>query len=386
MSEDVMMPSMNFQVGPTSFRMNNFENEFRNEMSRSRNGLPLPLLNSGRPSTTNSCKYAADTSFYTRNNPHPKRVYHIKGLNNALVCKVDDDRVCDRLPARTAASKQDLSKYKRPITANIPTTPPYPAHIITGLPLAPCKDELQPDLNLLYSQAWRDALKDLTARVEFFGEPAKEDERWASPYSGERVSQCQSPSRPVSRSSPRPSSRAGSGEYVRPVLSTAEREILVLELLCQILQTDSIQAVQQWLLVTSLKDKEVVLDTIRMAVANMKLGNLNVPVGTMPKEGSCSRQASEEPEAIFRAPSACERRRARSQLQRLEAILEKDIDKNDLKVLETTKSPCPCARGTPPKAAKKPKALGTMRKVLNVPSSPIMEGKLCHSRTDLYKT
>ncbi|XP_051866241.1 protein TBATA-like [Pristis pectinata] len=382
-----MTPTMNFQVGPTNFRMNNFENEFRNEplLPRSRNGLPLPSLGNKRPATSNTCKYAVDTSFYTRNNPHPKRVYHIKGLNNALVCKVDDDGVCHKVPVRSTTPKQEPFKPKRPITANIPIMPPSPAHLITGLPLSPCKEEAQPDLGLLYSQAWREALKDLTARVEFFepGREAKEEEKWTSPYSGERGNLCSSPSRPVSRSSSRPNSRAGTGECARLVLSVAEREILVLELLSQILQTDSLQAVQQWLLVTSPKDKEVVLDMIRMAVSNMRLAS---PVCTMSKEGSASRQTVEDPEAIFRAPTACERRRARSQQQKLEAILEKEPDKKDFKALETTKSPCPCLRNAQTKTAKKPKALGNVRKILNVPSSPIMEGKLCHSKTDFNKT
>ncbi|XP_069781734.1 protein TBATA-like isoform X2 [Narcine bancroftii] len=311
MSEAVMTPAMNFQVGPTSFRMNNFENEFRNEqlLPRSRNGLPLPSLGNSRPATTNTCKYAVDSSFYTRNNPHPKRVYHIKGLNNALVCKVDDG-VCHKVPVRSPTPKQEFIKSKRPITANVPITPPYPAHLITGLPLSPCKEVVHPDIGLLYSQAWREALSDLTARVGIFVEPGrevKEEEKWANQYSGERGSLCTSPSRNPSRSN----SRAGTGECIRPVLSVAEREILVLELLSQILQTDSLQAVQQWLLVTSPKDKEAVLDMICMAVGNTKQVNSNGPACPLSKDGFALRHLAEDPEAVFRAPTACERRRAR---------------------------------------------------------------------------
>ncbi|XP_072898514.1 protein TBATA-like [Hemitrygon akajei] len=390
MSEAIMTPAMNFQLGPTIFKMSNFANEFQIEplLAQSRNGLPLPSLGNNRPATSNTCKYYVDTSFYSRNNPHPRRVYHIRGLNNALVCKVDDDPVYPKVPGRSQTPKQELLRPKRPITANIPITPPYPAHLITGLPLFPCKEESQPDIGLLYSQAWKEALKDLTARVEFVAEPgmeAKEEEKRASQYSGERGSLCFSPSRPVSRNSSRPSSHTGTNKGARLVLSETEREILVMELLSQILQTDSLQAVQQWLLVTSPKDKEAMLDLIRMAVANMRSANLNGLGGTVSKEGSALHQMAEDPEAIFRAPTASERRRARSQQQRLEAILEKEPDKKDFNVLENTKSPRSCQHNSQSKTAKKTKALGDIRKIFNVPSSPIMEGKLCHSESDLYK-
>ncbi|GCB67193.1 hypothetical protein scyTo_0013671 [Scyliorhinus torazame] len=94
--------------------------------------------------------------------------------------------------------------------------------------------------------------------------------KWGTQYAGERRNLSPSPTRPLSRSSSRPSSRAG---CARPSLTVAEREVVVLELLSQILQTDSLQAVQQWLLITGAKEKDMVLDLIRMAVANMRFGS-----------------------------------------------------------------------------------------------------------------
>ncbi|XP_072439915.1 uncharacterized protein [Chiloscyllium punctatum] len=283
----------------------------------------------------------------------------------------------------------------RPITANIPITAPYPAHIITGVPQPPCKDEAQPDIGLLYSQAWRDELRDLTARVEFTPEQtseAKEEEnaKWATQSPAERGILCTSPIRPKSRPASRLSSRAGASECTRPTVTVAEREVLVLELLSQILQTDSLQAVQQWLLITGQKDKDMVLDLLRMAVANMKFNSSNASTCSTGKDNSTSQQPAKETEVdIFRAQSACERRRARSQCQcqKLDSILEKDPDKErDLKMLEETRLLSPARYSPRPKTCKKSKTLGPSKRILNVPSSPILDGRLCHSKTDLSKT
>ncbi|XP_072351382.1 protein TBATA-like [Scyliorhinus torazame] len=332
----------------------------------------------------NTCKIPADQFFYSRNNPHPKRVYHIQGLNNQLVCKVDDFGVCPKEPSKPT-SKQEFIKPPRPVTVNIPITTPYPAHIITGIPQPPCKEDSQTDIGLLYSQAWREELRDLTAKVEFTPEltDAKEEEiaKWGTQYAGERRNLSPSPTRPLSRSSSRPSSRAG---CARPSLTVAEREVVVLELLSQILQTDSLQAVQQWLLITGAKEKDMVLDLIRMAVANMRFGSAACAAT---KEKLTSRQPIEGAEtAMFRAKSACERRRARSQCQKLDSISEKEPDRDrDLKMLEEMR-PLSSARNSPHcKSHKKPKTLGSSR-ILNVPSSPILDGKLCHNLTDLSQT
>ncbi|XP_067902434.1 protein TBATA-like isoform X2 [Heterodontus francisci] len=316
-------------------------------------------------------------------------------LNNTLICKVDDQGVCHKEPIKPPKPKQDFYKPKRPISANIPITPPQPANIITGISQSPCKEDAQPDIGFLYSQAWREELRDLTAKVEFFPEPmkeAKEEEnlKWGYQYSGERGRLCPSPTRPISWTASRPISRAGATDCARPGLTVAEREVLVLELLSQILQTDSLQAVQHWLLTTGHKEKEMMLDLIRIAVANMRFGSSNVPTCTTLKESLSSRQSAEDTDTtMFRAQSACERRRARSQCQcqRLESILEKQPEREgDAKMLEMTTSNS-CARQYSPqtKTIKKSKTLGSTKKVLIVPSSPILSGKLCHSKTDLSK-
>ncbi|XP_041048200.1 protein TBATA isoform X2 [Carcharodon carcharias] len=356
-------------------------------MLESRPGHP-PLLSLGnpmpRPRNAKTCKIPADHFFYTRNNPHPKRVYHIQGLNNQLVCKVDDYRACNKEATKPPTPKQEFIKPPQPTAANIPITTPYPAHTITGIPQPPCKEE---DIGLLHSQAWREELRDLTARMQFPSEPteAKEEENTKSgiQYSGESGNLCHFPKRPTFRSSSRPSSRSG---CVGLVLTMAEHELLVLELLSQILQTDSFRAVQQWLLITGPKEKNMVLDLLRLAVANMKF---NHPNCVTTKEKLTSRQPDESMETeMFRAKSACEMRRARSQCQcqKLKSILEKEPDRGrDLKMLEETR-PLPSAHYNPQsKTCKKPKTLGQSR-IFNVMSSPILDGKLCHSMTDLCKT
>ncbi|XP_043530389.1 protein TBATA-like [Chiloscyllium plagiosum] len=256
-----MMPPTDPQEGSHRYIS---DNALRNESPTARNRAwqaPHYSLGNNIPHPgNNNCKQAipADHFFYSRNNPHPKRVYHIRGLNDAPVCKVDDFVACSKEPSKPPTPKQEYIKPMRPITANIPITAPYPAHIITGVPQPPCKDEAQPDIGLLYSQAWRDELRDLTARVEFIPEQtseAKEEEnaKWATQSPAERGILCTSPIRPKSRPASRLGSHAGTSECTRPTVTVAEREVLVLELLSQILQTDSLQAVQQWLLITGQK-------------------------------------------------------------------------------------------------------------------------------------
>ncbi|XP_067830592.1 protein TBATA-like [Heptranchias perlo] len=361
---------------------------------------PLPCLgySTSRPATTNACRFGnlSQNTFFSRNIPHPRRVYHIQGLNDSLVCKVDDDCFSAQEQIKPPVIRQDLFRPKRPITANIPLTTPHPAHIISGIPQPPCKEGAQPDIGLLYSQAWREELRDLTARVEFFTQPTKEtkeeeNSKWSCQYPAERGQLTPTPTRPISRSSSRQSSRAGSTECARPVLTAAEREVLVLELLCQILQTDSLQMVQQWLLTTGQKEKEMALDLIRLALSNMNLSSPDSAASSTSKESYTSRQPAEDAEiTIFRAPTASERRRARSQCQRLDSIFEKEPDRNrDLKMLESPRPMSSARQYSPqPKTVKKPKTLWPQAsaKPFSAPPSPVTDGRLCHSKTDLYKT
>eukprot|EP00079_Xenopus_tropicalis_P018566 XP_004920556.1 PREDICTED: protein TBATA-like [Xenopus tropicalis] len=49
-----------------------------------------------------------------------------------------------------------------------------------------------------------------------------------------------------------------------------DQELLILELLSQILQTDSLTAIQQWLLSAGQKEKDLVMGMIQTATANMQ--------------------------------------------------------------------------------------------------------------------
>ncbi|KAJ8406776.1 hypothetical protein AAFF_G00296920 [Aldrovandia affinis] len=74
----------------------------------------------------------------------------------------------------------------------------------------------------------------------------------SSQASGRRTSQ-------ASRRHPRPQ-----GHSSPPALY--DQELMVLELLCQILQTDSLSHVQQWLLLAGQREKDMVMDLIQKAV------------------------------------------------------------------------------------------------------------------------
>ncbi|XP_068807055.1 protein TBATA isoform X4 [Struthio camelus] len=110
------------------------------------------------------------------------------------------------------------------------------------------------------SEAWREELRELTARVEAFSpaETAKEEaatqEKAQRPqrvtqHSAETGRLIPPPSRATARHSSRQLHRkSAKTEGKQAALSCQDQELAVLELLCQILQTYSLMAVQQWLL------------------------------------------------------------------------------------------------------------------------------------------
>lgn len=51
------------------------------------------------------------------------------------------------------------------------------------------------------------------------------------------------------------------------------QELMVLELLCQILQTDSLSTVQQWLLLAGQREKDLMMGMIKQALDGMDLQN-----------------------------------------------------------------------------------------------------------------
>ncbi|XP_076981130.1 protein TBATA isoform X4 [Tamandua tetradactyla] len=139
-------------------------------------------------------------------------------------------------------------------------------------------------------EAWRRELKDLASRVAIF---TKEDEmknkekeepqrEQGAKYSAETGRLIPASTRAIARRNSRQvqgnQSSGRDGGVQTYVLQ--DQELLVLELLCQILQTDSLSAVQFWLLSAPPKEKDLVLGLLQTAVAQL----LPQPLVSIPTE------------------------------------------------------------------------------------------------------
>ncbi|XP_037660736.1 protein TBATA isoform X2 [Choloepus didactylus] len=139
-------------------------------------------------------------------------------------------------------------------------------------------------------EAWRRELKDLASRVAIF---TKEDEmknkeqeepqrEQGARYSAETGRLIPASTRATAHRNVRQGQRnqppGRDGGVQASILQ--DQELLVLELLCQILQTDSLGTIQLWLLSASPKDKDLVLGLLQMAVAQL----LPQPLISIPTE------------------------------------------------------------------------------------------------------
>ncbi|KAM4635932.1 protein TBATA isoform 1-T2 [Discoglossus pictus] len=208
----------------------------------------------------------SQNSYFSRHNPHPHRVTHIQGLNGIPICNVNDEwSVTSPL-------------YPHPMIKNQLTTN------LLGVPCALQTPIGDPHGNMVpylgsggVSEAWREELRDLAAKVCTSDKPAErkevEEPRRSTQYSAEtgRIIP------PSSRAMTRQASRKGnknSNSNNKGKLPTAhlhDQELMILELLCQILQTDSLSAIQQWLLSAGQREKDFVMGMIQTATANVKL-------------------------------------------------------------------------------------------------------------------
>jgi hypothetical protein len=126
---------------------------------------------------------------------------------------------------------------------------------------------------------WFDELKDISNRAGLEPgvaldqqQPQQQQPRQTASYSKTTGRLNEAPSRAMSRSGPTAASRAGkpmsrSGVFTGGINKAPDNEALVMELLSQILQTDSISSIQQWLVAANDREKDLVSDMIRAALA-----------------------------------------------------------------------------------------------------------------------
>nr|XP_009674569.1 PREDICTED: protein TBATA [Struthio camelus australis] len=154
------------------------------------------------------------------------------------------------------------------------------------------------------SEAWREELRELTARVEAFSpaETAKEEaatqEKAQRPqrvtqHSAETGRLIPPPSRATARHSSRQLHRkSAKTEGKQAALSCQDQELAVLELLCQILQTYSLMAVQQWLLTAGPREKDIAVGLLQATTATLQLELQVLSTGTGDSAGSQASQST----------------------------------------------------------------------------------------------
>ncbi|XP_034564328.1 protein TBATA [Notolabrus celidotus] len=212
--------------------------------------------------TTSSARFGALShhSFFSRHNPHPHRVRHIQGLNGRPVCMVRDDwYVSSSLFPHPLLKSQVFRK-----AADQSVVSPL-AKNLYGI-------SSNKNKSALFSEAWKDELKDFAAKVTLCSQAQKEKKedqpeeeviRRTTQYSAET-------GRIIPPSSKAYQRRSYSQRQMYPQ-PLHDQELMVFELLCQILQTDSLSTVQQWLLLAGQREKDLVMGMLKRALDGVDL-------------------------------------------------------------------------------------------------------------------
>ncbi|XP_076459877.1 protein TBATA-like isoform X2 [Babylonia areolata] len=232
-------------------------------------------------------------SFFTRHNPHPNRVRHLKGLLDVPICSVNDDgyfsspRYSLQFPPNHFNNNK-INKWKGGrIPVNTVNVNSNLHHINTvtglqyfmGLNSYPWRERAIPRVGLVpVTEAWRDELKRFAEQlgdgVTLTKDPAKdslpkdEERPRTTLYSQETGRLIPPPSRAMSRGHSRRGQRTPNSypslQHIAPV---PDVENVVLTMLCQILQTEDINAVQAWLCSAGDTEKTMVMEMIKAAMA-----------------------------------------------------------------------------------------------------------------------
>ncbi|XP_076961471.1 protein TBATA [Callospermophilus lateralis] len=257
--------------------------ELTREKMRSPKAMPSGTYRFGRLS---------HHSFFSRHHPHPHHVTHIPDFTGRPVCIVRNKLSASPLP-RSSILSQCLKV--------IPSI---------SVPIGDPQSNRNPQLSY---EAWKKELKELTSRVVMFTKETeqnhKEQKEEPSREQGARYSAETGRLIPASAQA---LNRHGSQQGQRSHLSSRDRgvqtsvlqnqELLILELLCQILQTDSLSAVQYWLLYATPTEKDLARALLRRAVSQL----LPQPSASSPAERLLNQpqQIQEAPQEKPHSPSS----------------------------------------------------------------------------------
>ncbi|XP_053547589.1 protein TBATA [Bombina bombina] len=220
-----------------------------------------------RPLTKNTSRFGnlSQHSFFSRHSPHPHRVTHIQGLNGSPICIVNDDwSVTSPLYPHPMVKRQfPTNTLGVPCSIQVPIGDPY-GNMVPYLGSA------------AVSEAWREELKELAAKVctsdKQLDIKEVEEPRRSTQYSAETGRLIPPSSRAMTRQASRKANRNNiNNKGKSSSVYLQDQELMILELLCQILQTDSLSAIQQWLLSAGQREKDLVMGMIQTATANTPL-------------------------------------------------------------------------------------------------------------------
>ncbi|XP_028616341.1 uncharacterized protein C4orf17 homolog [Grammomys surdaster] len=200
--------------------------------------------------------------FAIRHTPHPRRVCHIKGLNNIPICTVNDDDIfprmlycCDQF-SPSERNETSLMKCSNPPSTASPESPsvrgqsPVPNKVLARSHSEPRRK---------FSQCSK------TSREKPLVKNKNEYKAKKPPVSP-RVH-----SAAASESSDVMSTKINGNENTVRIPNYLDQEIKILAKLCDILHTDSLAEVLDWLLQASTKEKEWVSALVHSELAEVNL-------------------------------------------------------------------------------------------------------------------
>ncbi|XP_065377016.1 protein TBATA isoform X14 [Macaca fascicularis] len=188
-------------------------------------------------------------SFFSRHHPHPQHVTHIQA-SNPLQISLGSLFVSSGTLQPPCLSQLSFPAVKWGCQ---PSLPPLETHSLIGTPSFLLKEEEE--------------------------EPLREQ---GAKYSAETGRLIPASTRAVGRrrSHQGQQSQSSSRDEGVQAFPLQDQELLVLELLCQILETDSLSAIQFWLLYAPPKEKDLALGLLQTAVAQL----LPQPLVSIPTE------------------------------------------------------------------------------------------------------
>ncbi|KAL4843618.1 hypothetical protein H8958_017696 [Nasalis larvatus] len=201
--------------------------------------------------------------FLVRHTPHPRRVCHIKGLNNIPICTVNDDENAFGTLWGVGQSNH-LEKNRIPFAkCSYPPSTAVPESPVRGVSPAPNSAKVPPRPHSEPSRKIKECFKTSSENPLVF---KKEEIKAKSPPSPPKA--C---STPGSCSSGMTSTKNDVKANTICIPNYLDQEIKILAKFCDILHTDSLAEVLQWLLHASSKEKEWVSALIHSELAEINL-------------------------------------------------------------------------------------------------------------------